>query len=223
MKYRREVILLFIVTVVYFAIFFIITSTPLLSAGNLSLSQSDWLEFFGVYLSFAGAVFIGFEASWLTEDRNREIDERRWREIHPILVVEAVAMNVDANDSLLKQSADVDNNAHIRIKNICGHPAINIVLNDLHIANTLESKGTIDVVCCWSCFDNTNFHNTDITFAQLNNTGKALELENGFPARITLQYADIDGRVFSRNYRADVLGNVFYSPDEPCLEAGSWE
>lgn len=193
MKIKREIGLLLITAIIFLAAYLAFAVIPEVLPSEPQLNRSDWLQFIGMFLAFSGTVFVGCEAYWLASDRNRELDERRRWEVHPILAVEAINVNVNATVANLQPTIEDYRNAHIRIKNISDYPALNIVFADTLVASALEPTSSIDIVCRWQDSDDFYSASSLNPCVLLDSRPDHKRRSDGFPANVILQYDDIDG------------------------------
>ena len=182
------------------------------------LSKSDWLTFWGGYLSFIGTVSVAIvamtQSSYHNEMENRRRAEERHKEIQPLFVIE-----IKAIDKIVPGTVEVispsDPNGGPKHKNVLleiqianEKPAKNVFFMDHYLGSVMKQGEERNVCTVYYDSPDSSRKNTVLI------TDDVERDSEGVPKWLNIYYEDIDGynmvQMFSLNSN---MGTKFYQLD----------
>lgn len=178
------------------------------------LNKTDWLSFFGAYLSFFGTVLVSLTIFWHTNYVSKQSEEKaateRKQRIQPVFSIEIGPQNT----IMEKHSSFVDmgnkperpSNVIIKIENANEYPITNVIVFDMYIAPLLKPGEEVSVHCSYS--DPTNTYKFYNSIAVIYETDYEKDI-SGLPKWFNINYDDVDG---NEMYQSFVLHHFDETP-----------
>ena len=199
----------------YIFIYFSFTGNGILPTGN-DLDKSDWLSFFGNYLSFAGTISVALIATlqsqfYSTKEEQQKKKERH-EQIQPIFSIEIIGIDtlVDGTTETIKNFKHPvikHKNFKLLIKNAGEHPIKHIIIFEKYISPLMSCGECVTLQCAFS-----DSHDVEIwpdKLIELPN-GEYGRNEDGLPNELQICYEDIDGASMYQSYGLSNFDGRYY-------------
>lgn len=223
-KYLLSRILLAIIIsiMVYVCIYFFFTTKGFIPTGE-GLNKTDWLSFFGAYLSFFGTVLVSLTIFWHTNYVSKQSEEKaateRKQRIQPVFSIEIGPQNT----IMEKHSSFVDignkperpSNVIIKIENTNEYPITNVIVFDMYIAPLLKPGEEVSVHCSYS--DPTNTYKFYNSIAVIYETDYEKDI-SGLPKWFNINYDDVDGNEMYQSFVLHHFDDTPYYSSEGATE-----
>ncbi len=203
--------------VIFWGIYLFFANATVPSAG-LNLHRSDWLAFFGSYLTMFGTLVISTITVWQTKEYSRK-DEQRRQEEYEQQTMPKLSISIVEKNSWIEGMEDSDtpegkiitrlhhSNITLEIRNVGQYATTNIYVDDKFAISSLMAgeKATIHVARPSSA-DLRKYPNL---FIELIDDEDFID---GLPTKLLLQSDDIDGNLVEHEYKLNGSdGKTYYS------------
>ena len=218
-KYKWWIIIPIIILIIsYILIYLFFFVNGFIPVGS-ELNKSDWLAFFGSYISFAGTVIISSVAvlqnRYLAEKEKKRLEDERVKRIQPILSV-----NIVSTDSMIPGAPDFlkledpktlprHKNVTVEIENVGEFPIRHVVVYDKYMWEMLKPNEKKTIYLVYSDSPDARYTKDGII---LLHESEYERTELGVPNDFLVNYEDIDGDEWEQGYeRRNFDGKDYYS------------
>ena len=211
----RIVLATIIGIIVYIIIYLFFCVKGVIPSGD-GLDKTDWLSFFGAYLSFFGTIIVSLTIFWhtnyVTAQTEKKLDMERKKRIQPIFSIKIAATNIvlEKRSSFINvgnTSIERPPNLKISIENANEFPISNLIVYDKYITSLLKPGEEISVYCTYA--DPTNTYKFPDSVAVINETDYEKN-EKGLPSWINLNYDDVDGNSMFQTFALKRFDKTYY-------------
>lgn len=209
--------------IVYIIIYLFFYVKGVIPPGD-GLDKTDWLSFFGAYLSFFGTVIISLTIFWHTNYMAKKSEEKnaaeRKKRIQPIFSIKIrnkdIKLHRKASPVDLSDSIGIPHNFEITIENVSEFPITNFIVFDKYITTVLKPGEKENIVCSYS--DTTNTLRFSPSVIIINETDYDMS-ENGLPNWFNINYDDVDGNSMYQTFILKEFAETEYFSLEGIYEA----
>ena len=207
----------------YIAIYFCFVTKGFIPSG-IGLNKTDWLSFFGAYLSFFGTVLVSLTIFWHTNYVSRQSEEKtatdRKKRIQPVFSI----IISSRNTVMYHNSAFIDlgnkpeypPNFILKIENANEFPITNIIVFNKYIIPLLKPSEKISVYCTY--LDPTNTYKFYDSIAIINETDYEKD-SSGLPMWFNINYDDVDGNSMYQTFELKCFDDTQYYSLKGTFEA----
>lgn len=226
-KHKKGIIITSIVLAALYILFLLFILNGSLPTGA-DLNKSDWLDFIGSYLSFAGTIAVSLvalaQASYYNEMENNRRIRERLKEIQPLFSVEIVTIDkqppgtVETFSPSRSKWISKHRNIQLAIRIANDKPARNVCVFEEFVLPLLKPDEKLNLCICFE----------DSPDSECKSVLKILHSEykadnEGLPDWFNIEYDDIDGHMMVQTFELNSsFQKKFYSlkeePWEVCLE-----
>lgn len=180
------------------------------------LDKSDWLSFFGAYLSFVGTTIVSLIAIlqsefYNTAENQRRMEDRR-KEIQPIFSVRIKEMNTSPPGTIeaISVYSTIDATRHrnisLAIENAGTFPATHVIVFDKYLQPVLNSKESLNICCAYWDTDDAKEYPNKVTVL----SDEFERDEKGRPKWFNINYEDVDGNAMFQTFELKDFDGTFY-------------
>lgn len=201
--------------IVYVIIYLFFSVKGVIPPGD-GLDKTDWLSFFGAYLSFFGTVIISLTIFWhtnyVTAQTEKNLAMERKKRIQPIFSIKIVSTNMvlEKHSSFINvgnTSIERPSNLKISIENVNEFPISNLIVYDKYITSLLKSSEVVNVYCTYA--DTSDTYKFPDSVAIINETDYEKN-EKGLPSWVNLNYDDVDGNPMYQTFEIKCFDGTYY-------------
>lgn len=218
-KYKCYFIVFFLVVIAaYVIIYLCFRGEGIIPAGN-DLGKNDWLMFFGAYLAFAGAIFVGsvaaLQSHYYVEQNEEKAKKERKKVIQPIFSVAIEEIDTSVSGASYPFSPyDLSTlpkhkNVTISIENVGTYPIRNVIIFQKYLYQLLKPNERKVIQIAYSDSPDMEKYRKyliEIFEADVERS------DEGLPEWFNINYDDVDGNEMYQTFglkRFD--GTAYYS------------
>lgn len=202
----------------YMFLVFIFNIDGIIPSGT-GLGKSDWLEFTGAFLAFAGTTVISYLSWWqstqIREFEKERLNEERFRDIQPIITISLQGINRQvpgtAEAFSLNLSSDMPKHSNfiLNISNQGKYPIQHVIVGTVYWRPYILPSETVEICGAFTGSIDIARHPSRVIEFDLDECNGE---NNGYPETLVVNYEDIDGNeVYQAFEVSEAGGKVHYS------------